>query len=178
MAGGKRERLNMDIEKPLIEIEGRTILERISTVLQNAKVDEILVAITKNTPKTEEKAKKLNLKTIRTPGKGYVEDTQLLERKFNEFLSVSADLPFLTSSLIKDLLAKYDELKRPISVVTSKQSYKKMGLSPSLTIGDFVPIGLNIVTEGKDCFYSIEGKETISFNSREELERIMVEGRS
>ena len=32
MAGGKAKRLNMDIEKPLIEIEGTTILERTITI--------------------------------------------------------------------------------------------------------------------------------------------------
>jgi len=172
MAGGKGERLNMNIEKPLVEIEGKTILERISTVLKNAGIDEILVAVTNNTPKTKEKAKKLKLKIIQTPGREYVEDIQCLMEKFKEFLAVSADLPFLTPGLIKNVLAKYKEMKQPISVVTPKQSYEKMGFVSSVTMGDFVPVGVNVVTKGEDYFYMIKGKATININTKEELERI------
>ena len=178
MAGGKRERLNMNIEKPLIKIEGKTMLERISTVLRDAGVDEIIVAITENTLGTKEKAEKLRIKTIQTPGKGYVEDIRYLMRKFKEFLVVSADLPFLSPELIKDVLTKYDEIRQPISVVTPRESYEEMGFVPSVTIGDLVPIGVNIVTKGEDYFYTARGKETISINTREELERVRDEGRS
>ena len=44
MAGGKGKRLNINIEKPLIAIEGETILERISTVLKNAGINDIASA--------------------------------------------------------------------------------------------------------------------------------------
>lgn len=172
MAGGKGERLNIDVEKPLVEIEGKTILERVSIVLINAGLNEILVAVTNNTPKTMEEAEKLKLKIIQTPGKGYVEDIQYLIEKFKEFLAVSADLPFLTPGLIKNVLVKYKEMKQPISVVTPKQSYEKMGFIPGVTVGDFVPIGVNVVTKGEDYFYMIKGKETININTSEDLERV------
>ena len=172
MAGGKGERLNLNIEKSLVEIEGKTMLERISIALKNAEVDEIFIAVTNNAPKTKEKARKLKLKIIQTPGKGYVEDIQYLMEKFKEFLIVSADLPFLTPGLIKNVLVKYKEMKQPISVVTPKQSYEKMGFIPSVTVGDFVPIGVNVVTKGEDYFYTIKGKETININTNEDLERI------
>lgn len=171
MAGGKGKRLNINIEKPLIAIEGETILERISTVLKNAGINDILIAVTNNTPKTKEKAEKLKLETIQTPGKGYVEDIQYLMGKFKEFLSVSADLPFLNPDLIENVLIKYEEIKQPISIVTPKQSYEKMGFIPSVTMDNFVPIGVNVVTKGRDYFYVIEGKETVNINTREELER-------
>lgn len=172
MAGGKGKRLNVNIEKPLIEVGGKTILERIAIVLKHSRVDDIFVAVTKNTPKTKEKTKKLKLKMIQTPGRGYVEDIQYLMKEFTEFLSVSADLPFLTSTLINDLLIKYEEIKQPIAVVTSKQHYLKMGFIPSLNMRDLIPIGLNIVVEGEDYFYLIRGKETININTDHELRKI------
>ena len=177
MAGGKGRRLKMRIEKPLLELEGKTMLERISTVLRNAGLDDILVAVTRDTPKTKEKAEKLQLKIIQTPGIGYVEDIQYLMKKFKEFLAVSADLPYLAPALIRKVLIKYEEIKQPISVVTPKQSYEKMGFIPSMVVDDLVPIGVNVVTKGKDYFYTIEGKETININAVEELERIRDERR-
>lgn len=173
MAGGKADRLELDIEKPLIIIEEKTILERIVNVLKNAGINEIHVAITDNSPKTKIKAEKLNLKIIKTPGNGYVKDIQYLMRKFKEFLVVSADLPFLQSKLIENILIKHGEIKQPLSVVVPIEAYEMMGFTPSTTVNNsYVPIGVNIVSEGKDYFYVIKGKQTININTKKELELI------
>jgi adenosylcobinamide-phosphate guanylyltransferase len=176
MAGGKSGRLKLDIEKPLIIIEEKTILERIVNVLNNAGIDEIYVAITDNSPKTKDKAEKLKLKIIHTPGNDYVKDIQYLMRKFKEFLVVSADLPFLQPKLIKNILIKYKDIMQPISVVIPIEKYKKMGFTPSIILNNnYVPIGVNIVSEGEDYFYVIEGKQTININTKKELEMILHE---
>ena len=107
---------------------------------------------------------------------GYVKDIQYLMSKFKEFLVVSADLPFLRSKLIKNILIKYKEIMQPISVVIAIEKYEKMGFTPSITVNSsYVPIGVNIVTDGKDYFYKVEGKQTININTKKELEMIMNE---
>ena len=173
MAGGKGKRLNLDIEKSLIKIGGRTILERTVVVLKDAGIDEIFVAVTNATPKTMIKAKELNVKIVQTPGKGYVKDIQYLMKKFKEFLVVSADLPFLNSTLIRDVLTKYREIKQPVSVVVPKKDYEKIGFTPTTIINGFVPIGVNIVAKGEDFLYVKKGKETININTKKELEMII-----
>lgn len=173
MAGGRGKRLHLDIEKPLIKINGRTILERIANVLRDAGIDEIFVAVTNATPGTKRKAKELNAKIVLTPGKGYVKDIEYLMKKFKEFLVVSADLPFLSSKIIRDVLTKYGEIKRPVSVVVPKKEYEKMGFTPTIIINDFVPIGVNIVARGEDYFYITKGKKTININTKKELEMII-----
>lgn len=173
MAGGRGKRLDIDTEKPLIEISGRTILERIINVLRDAGIDEIFVAVTNATPRTKMKAKELKVGVVQTLGKGYVKDIKYLMKKFKEFLVVSADLPFLSSALIRDVLNRYREIKQPISVVVPKKDYEKMGFKPSIIINDFVPIGVNIVARGEDYFYITKGKETININTKKELEMII-----
>lgn len=173
MAGGKGKRFGSNIEKPLIEIEGKTILERVSIVLKNSGMNEIFVAVTDSTPKTKIKAEELKLKIIQTPGKGYIEDIQYLMKIFEKFLAVSADLPFLSSDLITNILAKYKKIKHPISVVVPKKDYEKMGLTPTMILNGFVPVGVNIVAIGKDYLYVTKGKETININTKKELNMII-----
>ena len=171
LAGGKAKRLDVDIEKPLIKIERRTILERIVGVLKEAGINEIYVAVTNAAPMTKTKAEKLKLGIIQTPGHGYVKDVQYLMKQFNEFLTVSADLPFLSSQLIRDVLTKYRDINQPISVVVPLEDYETMRFTPSTIINGFVPIGVNIVAKGEDYFYVTKGKETININTKKELER-------
>lgn len=173
MAGGRARRLNLDMEKPLIKINGRTILERTVNILKEAGINDIFVAVTNATPKTKEKAKELELEVVQTSGKGYVKDIQYLIIKFKEFLVVSADLPFLNSKLIRDVLNKYGEIQQPVSVVVPKKDYENMGFTPTVVINNLVPIGVNIVAKGEDYLYITRGKETININTKKELEMII-----
>ena len=175
MAGGRGKRLNLDIEKPLIKIEGSTILERIVIVLKETGINEIFVAVTNATPKTKRMAEELNVGVVQTPGDGYVKDIQYLMAKFEEFLAVSADLPFLSSTLIKDVLIRYRKIRRPVSVVVPTKDYENMGFTPTITINDLVPIGVNIVAKGEEYTYIIKGKEAININTKKELEMIINE---
>ncbi len=70
MAGGKGTRLKLDTEKPLLQIGETAVVELVLAALKNAKkVDDIVVAVSRNTPKTAEYLKHLPIKTIETPGK-------------------------------------------------------------------------------------------------------------
>lgn len=172
MAGGRGKRLNLDIEKPLIKIGGRTMLGRVVEALRDAGIDEIFIAVSDATPRTKRKAKKLKLRIVQTPGKGYVKDIKYLMKKFKEFLVVSADLPFLSSTLVRNILTRYREIQQPISVVVPKEDYEKMGFIPSTIINNFVPIGINIVANGEDYLYITKGRGTININTQKELEAI------
>jgi len=175
MAGGKGGRLGADIEKPLIKIEGRTILERTVDVLKDSGIDEIFIAVTNATPRTRYKAIELKVKIVQTLGEGYVEDIQYLMEHFKEFLVVSADLPFLRSQLIKDVLSKYKEIKQPVSVVVPVKDYENMGFFPSTIMNGFVPVGVNIVSKGEDYLFVIKDEQTININTKKELEMILNE---
>ena len=159
-------------EKPLIKIGGRTMLGRVVEALRDTGIDEIFIAVTDATPRTKRKAKELKLRIVQTPGKGYVKDIKYLMKKFKEFLVVSADLPFLSSTLVRNILTRYRENQQPISVVVPKEDYEKMGFIPSTIINNFVPIGVNIVANGEDYLYITKGRGTININTQKELEAI------
>lgn len=177
MAGGGGSRLKLDLEKPLIEVGGKTILERVVETLINAGLD-ILVATSPHTPKTALKAKEIGVGVVESPGKGYVEDVQFLLRELslNNALVVSADLPFISAKLVKDVIKKYSKVKKPVCVVVTEEDYRSMGFTPSTVFEhkhkSLVPVGVNVVEkeEGEDYFYIISGKEAINVNTPEELE--------
>ena len=55
MAGGRATRMGNVCEKPLLRICGRTMVERVIEALRSSKnIDEIIVAVSKFTPKTAE----------------------------------------------------------------------------------------------------------------------------
>lgn len=176
MAGGKGSRMNF-MEKPLIKIGRKTILERVINALSKADLD-ILVAVSRYTHRTAEKAKEMKLKIVETPGNGYIEDCQFLLKRFNldSALVVSADLPFISSKLIKDVIRKYEQIKKPVCVAIPEIDYISMGFNPGINIKEnnkrLVPIGINIMErkEREDYIYIISSREAININTIEELE--------
>jgi GTP:adenosylcobinamide-phosphate guanylyltransferase len=70
------------------------------------------------------------------------------------------------------VLARYREIKQPVSVVVSKKYYENMGFTPTAVIDDFVPIGVNIVAKGEDYLYITKGKVAININTKKDLEMI------
>ncbi|HIC99722.1 MAG TPA: GTP--adenosylcobinamide-phosphate guanylyltransferase, partial [Piscirickettsiaceae bacterium] len=88
LAGGKSSRMGK--EKPILKIAGR---EMLLWVYERAKmIDEVLIALSKNTPKTKVLCIKERIPFIETPGEGYVQDIQWLLREFGPFVSVPADV--------------------------------------------------------------------------------------
>ena len=173
MAGGKGKRLNRGIEKPLIEIKGKNLLERTLDVLRSAGITDIVVAVTKWTPETKKKAEHLGIEVIETPGKGYVHDIQYLKQVFHEFLAVAVDLPCLRPGVLKTVLQRYAEVHRSIAVVTPVKEYERMGFVPSIVDHGFVPVGVNIVSHGDDDdLVVIHGSQTMNINTIDELEKV------
>jgi adenosylcobinamide-phosphate guanylyltransferase len=116
MAGGKAVRMG-GIEKPLIKICGKTMIEIILNALKNVKtIKDTYIATSKNTPNTELYLKKLGYKTITTSGQDYVTDLKEAVMKLNiknSILILPSDLPLITSKTIKQLINIYIEKRSP-----------------------------------------------------------------
>jgi adenosylcobinamide-phosphate guanylyltransferase len=177
MAGGRGSRMKSDTEKPLIRVGGKTMLARVAESLIAAGV-ETVVAVSGRTPKTALKAREMGLAVVKTPGDGYIEDMQFIIRKLGLdcALVVSADLPFITPSLIRDVLKKYRKVRKPVCVAVLKENYLSMGFKPSAVLKydhkSLVPIGVNIVekTERENHFHIISGRGALNINTPKELE--------
>lgn len=153
MAGGKGIRMGTSTEKPLIELGGDPMIKRVIDALSGSKrVSEIIIATSPNTPKTQEFVQKMGYEVFQTPGKGYVEDLQYFiaenypEDSKRVILTITADMPLITSKTIDEVLLQYANCGNPaMCVAVPVHIFKKHGLKPSIVLEDVVPSGLNIL---------------------------------
>lgn len=150
MAGGKGSRMQSPLEKPLVPIKDKPMIESIIRALEDAeKIDNIIVATTKNTPQTEKFLKNRGIKTIRTPGKGYVSDLEFIISKLKSdqvLLTITADLPLINSSTLDYVVEKYESCGKPaLCVAVPPEIFKRYNLKPSLEFEGIIPSGLNIL---------------------------------
>ena len=153
MAGGKGSRMQHPVEKPLIRIGGKPIIERVIRALQNAKeVESIIVAISNYTPKTSAFVSRFPVKVAWTPGKDYINDMQYLVKQLDlgKVLTVAADIPLISGGLVDEIVKKYKLCGKPaLAVVTSSEIKQKLGLGNehSFQAADeiVVPVGINII---------------------------------
>lgn len=153
MAGGMGTRMNSDTEKPLIEVCGLPMIEHvIRAVSASKRIIHIIVATSPKTPETADYVRKLGYDVFETPGNGYVEDLQyfISECYGNDqnqvILSITADLPLITSETIDQVIIKYERCGKPaMCIAVPVEVFQKHGLKPSIVLGDVVPSGLNIL---------------------------------
>ncbi|MEN6291896.1 MAG: NTP transferase domain-containing protein [Methanobacterium sp.] len=150
MAGGKGTRMKLDVEKPLVEINGKPLVQYVVDALKNTdKISNILVATSKNTPRTESFLKEQGIDTIETPGDGYVQDLGFIISNFeldDILLTITADLPLVNSDIISHVLEEYEKSDKPaMSVLVPIHVFDEYGIKPTMTFGNLIPSGLNVL---------------------------------
>ena len=160
MAGGKGTRMKSDLEKPLITIFGKPLIQHVlDALIDSLIVDKIIVATSPQTKETrlfveEYSSNFSNITVLNTPGAGYIEDLSYLLSsevfKDETILTITADLPLITGPIIDQVLELYQKSSKPaMSVMVPVEIFYENGLQPSLVLGKLVPSGLNILM-GKD----------------------------
>jgi len=154
MAGGRGTRTGLPEEKPLVKIAGKPMIDRVIEAVRNAKnVDDLIVAVSKHTPKTAQRLGRSKVKVVKTPGKDYIFDMQYAIRTcrlFTPVLVISADLPLITAELIDEIIEYYRQHDKPaLSVMAPIGIYKRLGITPTYTVRhkarELVPSGVNIL---------------------------------
>ena len=156
MAGGKGTRMRSEEEKPLLRVGGKPLIEHVLNALREAKkVSEIIVAVSEHTPKTATVVKRFSVEVLKTPGKGFCLDVQyaIKKLKLDTVLTISADLPLVTSEVIDEVIERYEKCGKPaLAVMVSPRIYKRLGLDVDYIFevnGRYlVPVGINVV-DGK-----------------------------
>jgi len=144
------------VEKPLLEISGKMMLQHVIEVLKRCgSIDRVIVASTPNTPATTLTAEKLGAQTIITPGEGFEEDMRFAIRHLSlaEVLLISADLPFITPNLVEEAIREYRDSGKPaLAVMAPPEVYERLGSRPGYVFEvngrELVPVGINII-DGK-----------------------------
>lgn len=145
MAGGKGSRMKIQEEKLLLKYTRPTI-SHVITALQNTNsFSKIIIATSPNSPKTKEMLQKTGIEIFDTPGKGFVEDLNLILSSFNDdILVVPGDLPLLDDEIIKKIIGYYNSKNIWTSFLVTKDFLKSIGL-----ISDF-----SVNFQNKECYYT------------------------
>lgn len=153
MAGGKATRMGSDMEKPLLEIDGVPMIQRVIDALRASKnVDRMIVAVSPSSARVARRARELGAEVIETPGSGYESDMKIAIKQLGlrDVMVVSADLPFLTGAMVDRAFEAYKSESKPaLSVMCPHGVLEKLNVQPSYVFEvegkKLVPIGLNIL---------------------------------
>jgi adenosylcobinamide-phosphate guanylyltransferase len=163
MCGGKGSRMQgfADIEKPLLKLNGKTMLELVvDTLLQSKNFSKILAATSSNSPNTKSYLlSNLSHKAdiLQTEGIGYSNDisTVLNTLRPATIFLVTADLPLLTSKNVNRIVLNWKREYPCTSVVSEKRFVTSMGINPSITVcidsRQYCYSGISIIDSSKAC---------------------------
>ncbi len=134
MAGGKGLRFGKNVEKPLAELMGKSLITRvIEATKKSKKISKIYVAATAFTPRTAERAEQASVEVIKTAGLGYHLDLQQAVQEANlmcPVLVISSDLPLLTGKFLDEIIGKYEKAdKAALTVLVPEKAFKEYGIS-------------------------------------------------
>lgn len=175
MAGGRGTRLKANIEKPLLKFQNIALIDHVIQTLFSSKyIDEIIVAVSPNTPQTkkylldrystdfncnfheinrfDEKGYNKILHLLNTSGLGYLEDLSYILRTLEKYsnkdvlLFINSDMPLISLNIIDCAIESYlNNDKEALSLMVPVDIFKQNNIRYSIVFDDLVPSGLNIL---------------------------------
>ena len=146
MCGGRGTRLDHG-EKPLFEVGGDPMVDRVLAALEGSRIDRVHAVTSPHVPET---AAHLDgrVPQIETAGEGYVPDlTEALEVVGRPVLTVVSDLPLLSPSVVDRTLSAHGGGSLTVCVPTALK--EALGVSADSTRErdgrELSPSGLNVV---------------------------------
>jgi adenosylcobinamide-phosphate guanylyltransferase len=179
MAGGKGTRMGLPVEKPLLTLLGKPLIDWVVQAVSKAlNVSEFFVVTSANTPQTEKHCQQMGWKILRTDAKGYHNDLKqaaLLGNLFGPILTVPADSPAVTGEFLDKIISQFQiSSKDFLAVFVPIDTREGMGLSIDSTdefMGKWYAVsGVNIVDGNK---IQSEGKIETSAIITEEVEVLL-----
>ncbi len=153
MAGGKGTRLDTDTEKPLLELDGRFLIDYVLEAVNGCEhVDRFWAVTSPHAKSTEEYLKEKHIQVLKAPGSGYVEDMVFAIKRLGleKTLIVSADLPLLAPADLDWVIEEYLRRGMPaLAVMVPADIVEKIGIHADTVMDGRVPSGVNIV-DGKN----------------------------
>ncbi len=148
-AGGKGTRMDATLEKPLMEVGGRPMVDRVLNALNACgMIDEVVASVSDNAPNTRTYLEGSGIRLVETEGDGYVPDlrTALRALRSERVLVVPADLPLLSGPDLEWFLNGYmRKPKETVMVAASLHTVTTLGATPSYV---FEMEGENMVYTG------------------------------
>ena len=175
----------VDMEKPLLKVDGVEMVERVISALASSdRFDRIVAAVSPNTPGTNKFLKSKAIETIETAGEGYSQDLSYLLSilKPQKVVAVPGDIPLLDSQIVNEIISAIDdrqEQEPAISIILEKGFVEGIGVKPSIVLNQYCHSGITIfntmVVVGaepvEERYLVMNRKEiAINVNTKEELE--------
>ncbi|QLD87428.1 NTP transferase domain-containing protein [Natronomonas halophila] len=146
MCGGRGTRLDRG-EKPLFEIGGEPMVDRVLAALEASRAGTVHAVTAPHAPETADHLDG-RVPRIETAGEGYVEDlTTALDRVELPVMTVVADLPLLAGEVVDEVLDAHES--GPLTVCVPRELKEALDVSADTTRAhgghELAPTGLNIV---------------------------------
>jgi len=160
MCGGRGTRLDAAVEKPLYEVGGTPMVDRVCDALVASTVDSVYAAVSPHTPATRAHVRdRADCTVVATPGEGYVADLTAViddERLAEPVLTCVADLPLLAPALVDETLAAARQRDGDSLTVAVPASLKDcLDVSADTTMRhegrEVAPTGVNVVGSPSDA---------------------------
>lgn len=151
MCGGRGTRLEKTAEKPLVELGGRAMVDRVVDALSESRIETIHAVVSPHTPNTHDHLLTNEAITcISAPGEGYVPDLQYaLDRVKRPALTVAADLPLITDTVVDGVLDAASTNEDSTTVCVPAILKEIIGASVDTAFDDdnrrVAPTGVNVV---------------------------------
>ena len=155
MAGGRGTRLEVPVEKPLFKLHDKPLIKYVIDNLKASRlIDEIVIAVSPNTPETTGYLKSLDddFKILDTSGEDYLADLSYIldyfekSSKEDSLLFINADLPFISTETIDYVLDYYkNSHKDALSISVPVEVFKELDLEYEYEYKGCVPSGLNVL---------------------------------
>lgn len=155
MCGGRGTRLGGVVEKPLVDVAGRAMIGRVIDALEASGVERVHAVVSADAPETHRwlldrvrTGSGRPLEIIETSGDGYVADIQAAVSEVpTPALSVCADLPLLTGTIVDRVVASGNNAALSVYVPVATKRRLGVSIDISMTIdGERVaPAGINLL---------------------------------
>jgi adenosylcobinamide-phosphate guanylyltransferase len=165
-------RLADDSEKPLVEVCGAPMLDRVLGAIRESRsaergaIEAVHAVVSPHAPATAERARELSHSVIETPGDGYVADLgEALDVGGEPALTVPADLPLLAPEHVDNAVERArsgsdprvsasDDDVSSLAVCVPAALKRRLGASIDTAFDhdgrDVAPTGLNVVAGDDD----------------------------
>lgn len=171
MCGGRGTRLDSAVEKPLYEVGGRAMVDRVHDALVESRIGTAYAVGSPNAPRTREHLAAADVPLVDAPGEGYVADLgYALERVDPPVLTVAADLPLLAGDAVDAVLDAFGGAS--LTVRTPVALKRRLGASVDTTMEvggrELVPTGVNVVAadEGDETWVTEDARFAVNVNRR------------
>ena len=132
MAGGMGTRLKVPQEKPIFKLHDKPLIKYVLDNLESSRlVDKVVIAVSPNTVETTQYLKSLNgdFEILPTSGEDYLKDLSYVldyfenKSKNDILLFINADLPFISTETIDQVLDYYLKSDKDALARTARVSF-------------------------------------------------------